>query len=433
MKKILLPAVLAAALLSGVAAQAQTPTPIIFVHGNGDDATKWMPVIWLFESNGYPADRLFAIRLTDPNARRDDSRAEAFRSSTTDQASELAAFVTRVLLETKARKVALVGSSRGGLTIRNYLKNAGGAAVVSRAVLCGTPNHGVMATDTNLDSEFNGKGHFLRQLNDGTEVVDGVEFMTLRSDKLDKFAQANVGYTGPELKGAENVVLPNLDHREVAFHPRAFAETYRFLTGQSPKYLKPVAEAAPTIGGAITGFAGLAATNRPLAGVHFRVFALRPGSAERDGDAMLDVTTGDTGVWGPLQVKPGREYSFVLEKEGRTVSYFMAGLLRSTTLLNFRFLPAEAMQALGGPAANGANLLIHRPQGYLSKGRDPVTVDGVEAGELLPGIPTRDSVGVRIPTATAKDGVRIELRGEVIQAKPAAAANEMSVVELIWD
>ena len=86
--------------MAAVVAAAAAQSPIIFVHGNGDDATKWLPVIWLFETNGYPADRLFAIRFTDPNARRDNSQEEAFRSSTTDQAAELSALVTRVLLET---------------------------------------------------------------------------------------------------------------------------------------------------------------------------------------------------------------------------------------------------------------------------------------------------------------------------------------------
>jgi triacylglycerol lipase len=436
MTKLPLSAILVAALLSGAAApaptQAQTQPPIVFVHGNGDDATRWLPVIWLFESNGYPANRLFAIRLTDPAARREDNRPEAFRSSTTDQASELAAFVTRVLLETKARKVALVGSSRGGLTIRNYLKNAGGSAVVSHAVLCGTPNHGVVAMDTNLDVEFNGRGHFMRQLNEGSELVAGVRFLTLRSDKLDKFAQPNVGYDGPELKGAENVILPNLDHREVAFSRLAFAQTYRFLTGEAPKVRQPIPEAAPAIGGIVTAVAGLAPTNRPLAGVHFRVFALKTGSADRDGAALLDVTTAETGAWGPLPVRPDREYEFVLEKDGRRVSYFMAGLLRSTTLLNFRFLPATAMRALGGQDVTGPGLLIHRPQGYLAKGRDALTVDGVAVESLLPGIPSRDSVSIQVPEAR-KAGVRVELRGEVVHARPGEGENDLHVVELIWD
>ncbi|MCX6611648.1 MAG: lipase [Acidobacteria bacterium] len=406
---------LLAMLLFCQAAQAQMP--VIFVHGNGDDATKWVPVIWLFESNGYPASRLFAIRLTDPAARREDSKPEAFRSSTTDQASEVSAFVTRVLLETKAKKVALVGSSRGGMTIRNFLKNAGGAAVVSHAVLCGTPNHGVMATDTNLDMEFNGKGHFLRQLNEDSELVDGVQFLTIRSDKNDKYAQPNVGYDGPELKGAENVVLPGLDHREVAFHPLAFAETFRFLTGDKPKYLKPLAEATPKLSGLVTSFVGMAPTNRPQAGVKLSVFALKPGTSEREGDARYSVTTNETGSWGPLVAQPDLTYEFRLEKDGRAVSYFMSGLARSTALLNFRFVPGGAK-----------GLTIHRPQGYLSKGRDALMMNGKLVEELAEGVPTRDSV-----TVIAQGGVKVELRGETVYARASGSDNEVNIVELIWD
>ena len=413
-------------------AEAQTNPPIVFVPGNGDDATKWLPVIWLFESNGYPADRLFSIRFTDPSARRENTKAEAFRSSTTDQASELGGFVARVLLQTKASKVVLVGSSRGGMTIRNYLKNAGGAAVVSHAILCGAPNHGVIAMDTMLDGEFNGKGHFLRQLNEGSEVVAGVKFLTLRSDKLDKYAQPNVGYDSPALKGAENVVLPSLDHREVAFHPLAFAETYRFVSGQTPRTLTPVAQAAPVFSGLITGFAGIVPTNRPLAGVHLRVFALKPGAADRDGNAVLEATTGETGEWGPLSLRADRNYEFVLEKDGRKVSYFKSGLLRSTTLLNFRFWPEAAMQMLGGQALTGPRLLIHRPQGYLSKDRDPLMVDGVAVEALIPGVPTRDGVGVAI-ALDKRAGVRVELRGEVVHARPAEDSNELNIVDLIWE
>ncbi|BDC48497.1 hypothetical protein F183_A08130 [Bryobacterales bacterium F-183] len=401
-------------------AAAAAETPIVFVHGNGDDATKWLPVIWMFESNGYPADRLHAIRFTDPSARREDSKAEEFRSSTTDQASELSAFVTRVLLQTKSSKVILVGSSRGGLTIRNYVKNAGGAAVVSHAILCGTPNHGVFAMDAGLDGEFNGKGHFVKQLNEGSEVVDGVRFLTIRSDKNDKYAQRNVGYDGPELKGAENVVLPDLDHREVAFHPLAFAEMYRFITGAKPKVMTPAAEASPAVSGLITSYAGMAATNRPMAGVRFRVYALQQDSADRDGAPLLDIVTTATGAWGPLTVDPRRNYEFVLEKDGRTVTYFKSGLLRTTSILNFRF-------ATPTPGEKG-NLIIHRPQGYLSKGRDALTIDGAAVEALLPGVPTRDAVGV-----TVTKGVTVKLRDEVIRARPAASPNELNIVELLWD
>jgi hypothetical protein len=324
------------------------------------------------------------------------------------------------MLQTKSTKVALVGSSRGGLTIRNYLKNAGGAAVVSEAILCGTPNHGVFAMDTGLDGEFNGKGTFLRQLNEGAETVEDVRFLTLRSDKLDKFAQPNVGFDAPELKGAQNVILPGLDHREVAFHPLAFAAMYEFLTGEKPRRTQPAAETKPVLSGLVTSFAGMAPTNRPLAGVRFRVFGLSAGTAERESAPALDMVTTETGAWGPLTVQPDRHYEFVLEQEGRTISYFLAPIPRSTSLLNFRFVSPTPGQ-----------LLIHRPQGYLAQGRDPVTMDGAAVDGILPGVPTRDSVTVQV--AEGKTSVKVELRGETILARPSRSAQELSIAELLWD
>ena len=135
---------------------------------------------------------------------------------------------------TGASQVALVGNSRGGYSVRNFIKN-GGAADVSHAVLCGVPNHGVYDWDQGLGNEFNGRGPFLRGLNEGdSEVTSGTAFLTLRSDGMDKYAQADgrfvgkpgtpTGITaeGPALKGATNLVIGPVDHRETAYSPRAF-------------------------------------------------------------------------------------------------------------------------------------------------------------------------------------------------------------------
>lgn len=64
--------------------------------------------------------------------------------------------------KTTGRTVALVGSPcGGGNAIRLFLKN-GGAASVSHAALCGTPNKGIVNPDTLLvGSEFNGAYDFL--------------------------------------------------------------------------------------------------------------------------------------------------------------------------------------------------------------------------------------------------------------------------------
>ena len=238
--------------LLGVRALAQTAPaasrpaevpPILFVHGNGDHAALWITTLWRMESNGVPRERMLAINFTDPLARTDDKVEQANRSSTEDQRRELGEAIKELKRRTGAARVALVGNSRGGYSIRNYIKNGGGADV-SHAVLCGVPNHGVYDWDDGLSGEFNGRGPFLRGLNEGeSEVTPGTAFLTLRSDGIDKFAQADgrfvgkpgtpTGVTseGPALKGATNLVLGALDHREVAFHPRAFREIYKFIAG----------------------------------------------------------------------------------------------------------------------------------------------------------------------------------------------------------
>ena len=55
--------------------------PIIFVHGNGDTASLWQTTVWRFESNGWPADRLYAMDIPYPLARDVDSQPQPGRTS----------------------------------------------------------------------------------------------------------------------------------------------------------------------------------------------------------------------------------------------------------------------------------------------------------------------------------------------------------------
>ncbi len=135
------------------------------------------------------------------------------------------------------------------------------------------------------NGEFNGRGPFLRGLNEGeSEVTPGTAFLTLRSDGNDKFAQADgrfagkpgtpTGVTsdGPALKGATNLVLGALDHREVAFHPRAFREIYKFIAGQEPSRIEIVPEAEVKLSGLVTGTPGGVVTNRPVSGATVEIY-----------------------------------------------------------------------------------------------------------------------------------------------------------------
>ena len=262
-----------------------------------------------------------------PLAPSDDTQPAENRSTTVDQASQLASFVARTLLVTGKEKVILVGSSRGGNTIRNYVKFAGGHAVTAMAVLCGTPNHGVYAAPAVFNSEWNGMGHFLARLNAISEVHPDVRFVTTRSDTNDKYAQPTGEFIGqpgkptgvdnksPELRGALNLVLPGLDHREVAFHPNAFKEIFRVITGRAPTTVDIVPEDKVVLNGMVCGSANGWYTNLPLAGAMVEVYTVDPNTGARRGDAVRSTSTVEDGMWGPFNADPNAYYEFVFKVE----------------------------------------------------------------------------------------------------------------------
>src|SRR5262245_40070812 len=107
-------------------APAEIP-PILFVHGNGEHAALWITTLWRMESNGVRRERMLAVNFTDPLARTDDAVAQENRSSTADQRRELSEAIKELKQRTGASRVALVGNSRGGYSIRNVVRNGGGA------------------------------------------------------------------------------------------------------------------------------------------------------------------------------------------------------------------------------------------------------------------------------------------------------------------
>jgi hypothetical protein len=433
----------------GFAALAQTaPTapsateipPILFAHGNGDHAALWITTLWRMESNGVPRDRMFAINFTDPLARSDDTKAEPNKSSTEDQRRELGEAIQELKRRTGAARVALVGSSRGGYAIRNHVKN-GGSGDVSHAVLCGTPNHGVFAWDDGLGGEFNGRGPFLRGLNEGeSEVTPGTAFLTLRSDNIDKYAQEDgrflgkpgtpTGVTadGPALKGATNLALGAVDHRETAFHPRAFREIYKFIAGREPDRVAILPEAQVRLSGLVTGTPGGVQTNRPVAGASVDLYRVSADTGERTGGPVHSSQTAADGRWGPAQVDPSWYLEIVLTSAGSlTTHFYRSPFPRSSDIVHLR-----AARPLG-PADAGAGgvILMSRPRGYFGLPRDVVLLDGKEPADVKPGVPTDSTSTLRLPAAEVGRPVTALFNEERIVARAwPVSENRIAVAEL---
>ena len=404
---VLLLAVLGSSHVRPVGADDTPLAPILFVHGNGDTAALWHTTIWRFESNGYDRDRLFAVDMPHPSARSLDNVPEPNRSSTTDQRRALAREVDRVLEATGSTKLVLVGSSRGGNAIRDYIRNGGGHLKVSMAILCGTPNHGVVRAPTNLDAEFNGAGHFLSGLNEGSEVHPDVSFVTIRSERNDKYAQptgeilgmgdqpTGVGYDGPELGGAENIVLPELDHREVAFHPDAFRAMYRAIVGRPPERIDIVAEDAPVLDGLVTGYENGAPTNLPVSGADVAIYEVDPETGSRRGAPAHSVTTGRRRTLGPLlRRRPRPSTRFVVREKGgtsRSLHYYRSPFPRSSRVIHLRLAP---LSAFGMEDCGGSGVFMTRPRGYFGLGRDEFSLDGQVPDGVREGVPS-DSTASR--------------------------------------
>lgn len=364
-------------LAAGEDVAASTP-PIVFVHGEGDSANFWMPVLWRFESNGYPADRLFAADLDHPSARTDDTVAEENRSSTGDAADALSQTVEQALAASGAEKVAIVAHSRGCQTARNYVKNFGGADKVAGMVLAGCVHHGVYAnSEERLNSEYNGAGRFLTALNQPPEVPENIPVTVIRSDRFDLYAQPDarflglpgeatgVSYDAPDLEGADTIIVDGLDHRETVTAPEAFIAIYKAITAQVPAILDIQPEESPTVAGEISGYANGAPTNLPLEGARLTVFAVDSETGERQGEAVLEKTVGADGRFGPFEAQPDQRYEFVVEADGYPVTrIYRSAFPRSTDIANLRLYPAAA-GAIAGSTLPGEVVNVMRPRGYF--------------------------------------------------------------------
>jgi triacylglycerol lipase len=412
--------------------------PIVFVHGNGDTAALWLTTLWRFESNGWPAERLHAIELPYPNSRDEDQKPQAGRTSTTEHRDYLKAEVEKVLKATGSDKVVLMGNSRGGNAIRNYIQTAGGDKTVSHAILGGVPNHGVWATKGFREgNEFSGTGPFLTMLNApknvaGDEVTPPVKWLTIRSDNNDKFAQpdglwigqkgtpTNVTFAGPALKGAVNVVIPKIDHRETGFSKPAFEAAYRFIMGTDPER-DIIKQTSVKLSGTVTGLgvsstdpsSGGVVNNLPIVGAQLTVYATG-ANGERVATALLNQTIAANGAWS-LQTTSAQALEFVIEASGyATTHIYRSPFARSSAIVNLR---AERM-ADADKADDAVKAIVNfsRPRGYFDVSRDAITFDG----GVPPGLPAAGA-GLSISkiklVSDAPRTIVAEFNGEKIAAQ----------------
>jgi hypothetical protein len=348
-----------------------------------------------------------------------------------------------------------MANSRGGYAVRNYIQNAGGERTVSHAILGGTPNHGVWFSMPGLPdgSEFAGAGPLLQALNRpkdaaGDEVTGPVKWLTIRSDHNDKYAQPDgvwlgkkgvptgIGYDGPALKGATNVVIPGIDHRETAFSLAAFAVAYEFITGRRPAAREIVPESTVILAGRINGLgvnptdpaSGNFADNLPLRGARLEVFAIDPATGQRLRGPAYVQEIGADGRWGPFTSVPGTRYEFAIAAPGYTTTHlYRSPFPRSCSIVNMH---PERVTSEAERKAD-ALVIFTRPRGYFDPARDRMEFDGhTPPPGVLPGAGVSSS---RITPSGPPRKVTAEFDGEKLVGMTwPMAENQVCVLELTY-
>jgi hypothetical protein len=268
--------------------------------------------------------------------------------------------------------------------------------------------------------------------------------MTIRSDNNDKYAQPDgvwlgargtptgVTFEGPALKGAENVVIAGIDHRETSFGVKAFEQAYRFITGKAPATLGVTPELKVVLDGKVSGYGvanqqGSAPSNLPLVGATIEVYVTNPATGERVRAAQPRKTIGADGAWGPLQTDANTPLEFVIAAPGyATTHIYRSPFARSSTIVNLR---AERLADADKDAK--AVVTLTRPRGYFGVPRDRINLDGKSppAG-IPPGVAGVSTAKLKV-SDDAMRPVAGEFNGERIVGRAwPVADNQLVLLEL---
>lgn len=327
--------------------------PILFVHGFLGGGDNFELQAQRFSSNGYCRA---AIRNFDydsfPFFQGTAADAAAAQSKTD---ADLDAAVDALRKDSGFDQIDLVGHSLGTIISTAYLSKPEHASKIAHYANAAGSNAPKPVPTVNLSS-------------DGDKVVGRLL-----------------------IQGGNNPDIGYHDHVAVLTCKESFAAMYQFFNGTAPKALEPVPEETIEISGFYRDFSD----NLPHAGVTIQVFEIDPDTGERLNDrADVELTTTETGAFGPFVAKPKAYYEFFepdAGEDGRPQHTYRAPLVRSTHLMYLKAFPKTGSGAAGllagkfpyddtqaGLVIQHSNRAMIGPDTGHGTGKDSLTVNGSE-------------------------------------------------------
>lgn len=269
-----------------------TQRPVVLIHGFMASGDTWARFQQQFVMQGYDPG---SVAVLDWNT----------LNRGTEALNQLDALVDSLRARTGAAQVDLVGHSAGGGLSYQYLSDSARAAKVAHYAHIGSMPNKQPACQAMLNLWSDG----------------------------DKVAQAG------EIPGAENRMLPGLDHYQVATAPASFEAVFEFFNERAPVVKEVAILPNVTIGGRALVFG----ENTPAAGAEIECYYLDPASGQRQGALFHRQIADLLGYWSAPEVKAGVPVEIVVRSAApgsRPVHYFRRGFWSDDPLVYLRVLPA---------------------------------------------------------------------------------------------
>lgn len=314
--------------------------PILFVHGFLASGDTWAEQVMRFEKNDYCGHLLFVLDWNTLGGG--------------DNTTLLDHYVDQVRNLTGKTKVHLVGHSAGGSLCYAYCEDPTRAAKVASYVHIGSSSQASPAG-----------------------ASDEVPTLCISSPD-DAVAGAST------ITGALNVVLPGLDHLQVATAVESFIRMYEFFTYRKPDY--PLVGHVDVHTVKVSGRVVTLGENTPKNGASVRIYEVIKESGFRKRPTPdFSLNADPQGRFGPVELKAGQPYEFeVIGAPGeRPIHYFREGFRQDNPCVYLRTLPPPTSLAgllLGGlPASpNQTVLAIFTANQAIVSGRDTLWVQNTE-------------------------------------------------------
>ena len=308
--------------------------PMVFVHGGTGSGAQFASQKMRFTENGYPDDYVRVFEY--------DSSFSV--ESQADVQTRLDSFISQVKQQTGRNQVDLLGHSLGTAVSQTYLNSS--------------PAHAAnVAHYVNIDGA------------QATSPPGGVPTLAIWAGR---------GTPGRSIGGATNVTVPNQTHVQSATSPNPSPR----CSGSSPAGHPIRPNIVPEHGKiTIAGRAVLFPQNVGVpAGTRLTIWRVKKSNGKRIGHPVATPALESDGSWGPVRVKSGKRYEFVLEQQGQFHHFFYEPFRRSDHLIRLLTnVPGTSFDLILSRSENHVDLIMVRYKelwGDQGSENDVLTVNG---------------------------------------------------------